>query len=45
MVVAMLGLYSGRLSHLGFEAGRRSIESMPKLPQWTKQVLEQADQL
>ncbi|MFP6678495.1 MAG: glutamine--fructose-6-phosphate transaminase (isomerizing) [Pirellulaceae bacterium] len=45
MVLAMLGLYFGRLSHLGFEAGRQIIESMRKLPQLTKQVLEQTDHI
>jgi glucosamine--fructose-6-phosphate aminotransferase (isomerizing) len=45
MVLAMLGLYFGRLSHLGFEAGRRIIESMQKLPELATQVLEQNDRI
>jgi glucosamine--fructose-6-phosphate aminotransferase (isomerizing) len=44
-VLAMLGLYFGRLSHLGFEAGQRIIKSLRKLPELTEQVLLQNDRI
>jgi glucosamine--fructose-6-phosphate aminotransferase (isomerizing) len=44
-VLAMLGLYFGRLSHLGFEAGQRIINALRKLPELTEQVLQQNDRI
>ena len=44
-VLAMLGLYFGRLSHLGFEAGQRIIRALRTLPELTEQVLQQNDHI
>ena len=45
MVLAMLGLYFGRLSHLDFEAGTRIINALRTLPALAEQVLEQDDRI
>ncbi len=39
-VLAMLALYFGRLHHLSFDAGRRIIAELQKLPEHVEQALE-----
>lgn len=45
MVLAMLGLYFGRLSHLGFEAGKRIIDSLHRLPELAEVTLKENEQI
>ncbi|EAQ78465.1 glutamine--fructose-6-phosphate transaminase (isomerizing) [Blastopirellula marina] len=42
-VMAMLGLYFGRLTHLSFDQGYRIIESLQKLPAAVEKALESND--
>jgi glucosamine--fructose-6-phosphate aminotransferase (isomerizing) len=44
LVLAMLGLYFGRLHHLSFDAGRRVIEALQALPDQVTEALESNDQ-
>ena len=39
MVLAMLALYFGRMRHLSYDAGRRIIDSMKKVPDYVNQAL------
>lgn len=44
-VLSMLALYFGRLRHLSFEAGRRIINQLEKLPETIEQTLHCHDQV
>ncbi len=45
VVLALLGLYFGRLRHLSFEAGRRIIDSLRALPDQVRATLALNDQV
>jgi glucosamine--fructose-6-phosphate aminotransferase (isomerizing) len=45
LVLAMLGLYFGRMHHLSYHAGREYIESFRRLPDLIRQTLEVNDEV
>jgi glucosamine--fructose-6-phosphate aminotransferase (isomerizing) len=45
MILSMLALYFGRLRHLGYEAGRRIIDAMQKLPDQVEESLKTNDEV
>ncbi len=40
LVMALLGLYFGRMHHLGYDAGRRYIDGLQRLPELVEESLE-----
>ncbi len=45
LVLALLGLYFGRMRHLSYQAGRQTIEGFRRLPELVRETLEVNDEV